>query len=204
MHVRHERTNTEDLDELVEWIACGAVQMLSYSDHTPGGIVGVSGLSELQTQRSGVARDELERCQATAVGRRADGEAQEPRLAAAAAAAGVVTASHDASTAEDPHRDLELGVAVAEFPLSIDLAHGYREHGIAILLGAPNLVRGRSHLGNLSVRDAWDAGVADLICSDYHYQSLLNAPFALRSLGASLGDAWRAVVVGGRLAALTP
>jgi alpha-D-ribose 1-methylphosphonate 5-triphosphate diphosphatase len=193
LHVRHERCNTDDIDELAGWIADGSITMLSYNDHTPGGIAMVEGITELQIQRSGVDREELQARQAAAVSRRERGLAQEERLARVAHDAAIPTASHDASSDTDLRRDLALGVDIAEFPLSIELARRYRDAGISILLGAPNLVRGRSHLGNLSVRDAWDAGVADLICSDYHYQSLLHAPFVLTALGVSLHDAWHPV-----------
>ena len=54
-------------------------------------------------------------------------------------------------------------------------------------------MRGGSHLGNLSVSDAWKAGVVDILCSDYHYPSLLLAPFTLVEHGASLADAWATV-----------
>jgi alpha-D-ribose 1-methylphosphonate 5-triphosphate diphosphatase len=193
LHVRHERCNTAHFDELVGWVRDGSIDMLSYNDHTPGGIADIGELSDLQVKRSGVSREELDDCREAAVARRADGAEQERQLAEASSAAGIATASHDASSDDDLARDLALGVDIAEFPLSVELAGRYRAAGIAILLGAPNLVRGRSHLGNLSVRDAWDAGVADLICSDYHYQSLLHAPFALAERGTALVDAWHAV-----------
>ena len=70
-----------------------------------------------------------------------------------------------------------------------------------MLLGAPNLVRGGSHLGNLSVLDAVAADACDVLCSDYHYPSLLQAPFVLTAKGlASTADAW-ALVSGGAAAA---
>ena len=126
-------------------------------------------------------------------------------MAEVAAAAACVTASHDADSEDDLVRDVRLGVAMAEFPTTIELARRYREQGIAVLLGAPNLVRGTSHLGNLSVRDAWAAGAGDLLCSDYHYPSLLAAPFCLVGCGlASFGSAWDAVsAVPARVAGLT-
>ncbi|GJM39589.1 MAG: hypothetical protein DHS20C19_29560 [Acidimicrobiales bacterium] len=193
VHVRHECCNTEDLDELVAWIESGAVRMLSYNDHTPGGIKLVTGLSDVRVQRSGMTREALQALQDQAIERRPEGQAQERKLAAVARAAGASTASHDADDEEDLARDLELGIAFAEFPTSIALAHDYRAHDIPVLLGAPNLVRGGSHLGNLAVRDAWEAGVADMLCSDYHYPSLLQAPFSLVALGAALADAWATV-----------
>lgn len=162
--------------------------MLSYNDHTDHAI------SATQVDRSGVSAEQFDELHASALTRREEGRAQERRLADVARTASCVTASHDADTFDDLERDLALGVAMAEFPTTIDLAQQYRAHDIAVLLGAPNLVRGTSHLGNLSVRDAWAAGAGDLLCSDYHYPSLLAAPFCLAEQGlAPIGDAWRSV-----------
>lgn len=188
IHVRHERANTDDLEQLEAWIAEGVVTMLSFNDHTDHAI------SATQIGRTGVSAERFEQLHTDALSRRAQGVGQELRLAEVATTASCVTASHDAETIEDLQRDLDLGVAIAEFPTSIELATRYREHGIAVLLGAPNLVRGTSHLGNLSVREAWASGAGDLLCSDYHYPSLLAAPFCLVEHGiASMGAAWRAV-----------
>lgn len=188
LHVRHERANTADLEQLEAWIADGVVTMLSYNDHTDHAI------SATQIGRAGVSAERFDQLHADALTRRDHGCAQERRLAEVAGESSCVTASHDADTFEDLERDLALGVAMAEFPTTIELAQQYRANGIAVLLGAPNLVRGTSHLGNLSVRDAWSAGAGDLLCSDYHYPSLLAAPFCLAEQGlASMGDAWRAV-----------
>lgn len=194
LHVRHERCNTDDLHEIMAWLDDGTIQMLSYNDHTPGGIVHVRGLTPGQIARSGVTGDELADRLDRAVAQRERGMAQEDEIAAAAARAGVVTASHDPAELADLDRDLHLGIAFAEFPMTIDLALRYREAGVPVLLGAPNLVRGGSHLGNLSVLDAVAADAADVLCSDYHYPSLLQAPFVLTSRGlASTADAWSMV-----------
>lgn len=188
IHVRHERANTDRLEQLESWIADGVVAMLSYNDHTTHRV------SATQVERTGVTAEAFGELHAAARRRVDRGRTHEPRLAEVARRAGCVTASHDAETIEDLQRDLELGVAIAEFPTTIDLAQRYRSHDIAVLLGAPNLVRGTSHLGNLSVRDAWSAGACDVLCSDYHYPSLLAAPFCLVEHGlATMGEAWRAV-----------
>jgi alpha-D-ribose 1-methylphosphonate 5-triphosphate diphosphatase len=194
LHVRHERCNTSALDELNDWVRSGVVSMLSFNDHTPGGIAMVEGLSHGQVARSGLDEPSLEKCLQAAVSQRSEGFAQEASLAQTATAAGCVMASHDPSSESDLCRDLELGVSIAEFPLGIALALEYKEHGIEVLLGAPNLVRGSSHLGNLSVRDAIAKGVEPSLCSDYHYPSLLAAPFAIAEAGlATFGQAWESV-----------
>jgi alpha-D-ribose 1-methylphosphonate 5-triphosphate diphosphatase len=193
-HVRHERCNTADFDQLTELVSSGLVRLLSYNDHTPDDSHTANAPTATQLARSGVSADQLLDMQEAAIGRRHLGKQHERHLAAVCDAAKCPTASHDASTRADLERDLALGVTIAEFPLSIPLAQEYRSEGIAVMLGAPNLVRGGSHLGNLQVSEAWAAGAADILVSDYHYPSLLQAPFELERLGlATLADAWQAV-----------
>ncbi len=200
LHVRHERCNTERLDELLAWIDSGIVRMLSYNDHTRGddraeeGVDGRARVSTTAVDRSGVDAPTLRELQYEASCRRDLGMSQERELAAAAAAAGCVTASHDADHRAHLERDLELGVAIAEFPTSIELSALYQQEQIPVLFGAPNLVRGGSHLSNLSVGDALGAGVGDMLCSDYHYPSMLQAPFVAAAAElCTLGQAWRLV-----------
>ncbi len=194
LHVRHERCNTDGLDELVGMLESGEIAVLSYNDHTPGGNPHIVDISASQLGRSGVSDSELRSRLDDAIGRREVGRRQELELAAVARAVGVSTASHDPAEPTDLTRDLELGVRFAEFPLSIELAAAYREAGLPVLLGAPNLVRGGSHIGNLAVSDAIEAGVCDILSSDYHYPSLLEAPFRAVDDGlAPLADAWAMV-----------
>lgn len=196
LHVRHERCNTENLDELIGWIDGGQVALFSYNDHT------TEKFSATQVQRSGVSAEEFHELSALAVSRRELGLEQEKLLSAAADRAGCVTASHDASQEEHLDRDLNRGVGIAEFPLSIALAKQYQAENIPVLLGAPNLVRGASHIGNLSVRDALAADAGDLLCSDYHYPSLFQAPFVAAEEGlCSFADAWDLVSAGPAAAA---
>lgn len=192
LHVRHERCNTEGHEELLALLAEGRIGMLSYNDHTHDGPV-----SAIQAQRTGLGAESLARLQVERIERRDRGAEQERELAALARRVGCPTASHDAHRPEDLRRDLALGVAMAEFPTSVELAHRYRAEGIAVLLGAPNLVRGGSHLGNLSVAEALARGAGDLLCSDYHYPSLLQAPFvAAAEEILPFGQAWALVSSG--------
>ncbi|MCH7788554.1 MAG: amidohydrolase family protein, partial [Acidobacteria bacterium] len=202
LHVRHERCNTSDFEELSGWVSDGIVSMVSFNDHTPDAVATDAGLSHVQVARSRVDGTALQNRLDIAVSQRQVGLDHELALAEVAERVGCVKASHDPSSDSDLLRDLELGVAIAEFPLSIALAHRYRRSGVAVLLGAPNLVRGESHLGNLSVRDAVAAGVDPLLCSDYHYPSLLQAPFEIADAGlASFGGAWSLVSSGPATAA---
>lgn len=194
LHVRHECCHVEGHEELLQWVVEGAVRLLSFNDHTPGGIPGHDSLSVGQVQRSGVARAELEKLQDIAVSSRQLGRSQEDEIASAAKDVSCPLAAHDPSSLEHLSRDIDLGVSIAEFPMQIELGGAYEAAGIPVLLGAPNLVRGGSHLGNLSVADALRGGIGSIICSDYHYPSLLQAPFvaAARDI-LPFGKAWSLV-----------
>ena len=197
LHVRHERCNTDGHDELAGWIDDGTVALLSFNDHTPEPVPGrdpAALLDPTQVGRSGRPPDELGRLLASASGQRRRGADQELELARTAVAAGCPVASHDVESDDDLQRDLDLGVSIAEFPVSLPLAQRYVDHGLDVVLGAPNLLRGRSHLGNLSVRTAIADGLVAALCSDYHYPSLLHGPFLIAGLGlGGFGQAWERV-----------
>jgi alpha-D-ribose 1-methylphosphonate 5-triphosphate diphosphatase len=94
-------------------------------------------------------------------------------------AEGIVLASHDDATIEHVDRAREQGIRVAEFPTTLEAAHASREAGMSVLMGAPNIVRGGSHSGNVSARTLVEAGVLDILSSDYIPFSLLHAAFTV-------------------------
>ena len=93
--------------------------------------------------------------------------------------AGVTLASHDDATLEHVGEAIEQGVRLAEFPTSIEAARASHDAGLSVLMGAPNLVRGGSHSGNIAARDLAEAGILDVLSSDYIPFSLLHATFVL-------------------------
>jgi alpha-D-ribose 1-methylphosphonate 5-triphosphate diphosphatase len=99
------------------------------------------------------------------------------RVVSAARRAGVPTASHD-----DPHSERvawasDLGVEVCEFPLTLEAARAARERNMTVAVGAPNAARGRSLYGNLDARVAIEAGLVDVLCSDFRPQALVESLF---------------------------
>lgn len=88
-------------------------------------------------------------------------------------------ASHDDTTEENVQDAIRDGVAVAEFPTTIEAARGLHEAGIDILMGAPNVVRGGSHSGNIAAVDLAHEGLLDILSSDYIPSSLLMAALQL-------------------------
>ena len=100
-------------------------------------------------------------------------------LAAICAARGIAVASHDDATLDHVAEARQFNVTVAEFPTSMVAARASHEAGMGVLMGAPNVVRGKSHSGNIAARDLAEAGVLDVLSSDYVPFSLIYAPFVL-------------------------
>jgi alpha-D-ribose 1-methylphosphonate 5-triphosphate diphosphatase len=92
---------------------------------------------------------------------------------------GTPLASHDDTTLDHVDQALHDNVAIAEFPTTIAAAERLHASGVRVLMGAPNLVRGASHSGNVATADLARAGILDVLSSDYVPQSLLLAAMAL-------------------------
>jgi alpha-D-ribose 1-methylphosphonate 5-triphosphate diphosphatase len=92
---------------------------------------------------------------------------------------GITLASHDDATEDHVDEALEHGVRLAEFPTSIEAARASHGAGMSVLMGAPNVVRGKSHSGNIAAKDLAEIGVLDVLSSDYVPFSLIHAPFIL-------------------------
>jgi alpha-D-ribose 1-methylphosphonate 5-triphosphate diphosphatase len=73
-------------------------------------------------------------------------------------------------------------VAIAEFPTTMEAAAALNGAGVKVLMGAPNLVRGGSHSGNMATADLARAGMLDILSSDYVPSSLLLAALRLPAL----------------------
>ncbi|MCF8198167.1 MAG: alpha-D-ribose 1-methylphosphonate 5-triphosphate diphosphatase [Sulfuritalea sp.] len=103
---------------------------------------------------------------------------------------GIALASHDDTTAGHVHEALAEGVTISEFPTTLEAARAAREHGIGIMMGAPNIVRGGSHSGNIAAGELARHDLLDALSSDYVPASLLFAAFRLHEQeGWSLPEA---------------
>lgn len=215
VHIRHEKVNTEGHDELIDWLDTGRIHMLSLNDHLPALDDAravdryVAGLKRRVNMDEASTQHFLHSLQ----GKREEGAEQTRELANLALSLGVSLSSHDDHGLDDVARNVRLGTDIAEFPMDAETAKESRNAGIAVLMGAPNLVRGGSHVGAISVRDAVMAGLVDILCSDYHYPSLFAAPFVIAKHNLMpFEDAWkmvsenpaRAVGMGGRKGRIAP
>jgi alpha-D-ribose 1-methylphosphonate 5-triphosphate diphosphatase len=111
------------------------------------------------------------------------GELHEARAVTEARRYGAVLASHDDTTADQVCVSARHGVRMAEFPTTVEAAEACRAHGISVIMGAPNLVRGGSHSGNVAAADLAERDLLDILSSDY-------VPAALLLGAVKLADIW--------------
>ena len=128
-----------------------------------------------QVARSGLAVDEYMALVRRVWARRPQVVETITALAARARDLGVPMLSHDDTQAETRAFYRALGATASEFPMTMSPAEDARAHGDTIIFGAPNAVRGGSHIGSLGAGDMVEAGLCDVLASDYYYPSMLAA-----------------------------
>jgi alpha-D-ribose 1-methylphosphonate 5-triphosphate diphosphatase len=160
------------------------LRLVSLMDHTPGtGQYGDLTRYRLMRIRDGEAPESLDATIAAL-------QAQQARLRGPNRAAlldlmrgRAVLASHDDRTLDEVAENLADGIGVAEFPVTLEAAAAAHAGGQKVIAGAPNLVRGGSHTGNVGVLDLLRAGFVDALTSDYVPASLIEAAFMAASQG---------------------
>ncbi|WP_137391057.1 alpha-D-ribose 1-methylphosphonate 5-triphosphate diphosphatase [Rhodoligotrophos defluvii] len=187
IHLRCEVSAKDVLDHFEDFRSDPQVKLASLMDHAPGQRQFQTleqytlyyrkkrGLSDADFDRF-VARRIEESRRYAAPHRRVIVEACQER--------GIALASHDDATVEHVMESRAFGVRLAEFPTSMEAAKASHEAGMAVLVGAPNVVRGKSHSGNISAKALANAGVLDVLSSDYVPFSLIHAPFILADEGS--------------------
>jgi alpha-D-ribose 1-methylphosphonate 5-triphosphate diphosphatase len=160
----------------------GRIRLLSVMDHTPGQrqFTDVTRYAEYYQGKFGMSEAELADFISQ---RRADqvrySSANRAAALAMARERGIPTASHDDATAEHVAEAVADGMAIAEFPTTIEAARASHKGGLGVLMGGPNIVRGKSHSGNVSARELAALGVLDIISSDYVPASMLYGAMVL-------------------------
>lgn len=106
-------------------------------------------------------------------------DAHRHEIVARCKALGLPVASHDDTLVEHVEQAAAEGIVLAEFPTTRVAAEAARKHRISTIMGAPNIVRGGSHSGNVSALELARADLLDILSSDYVPSSLLTAVFDL-------------------------
>ena len=192
VHLRYEVSHLTGFELASRLLSAGLIDYLSLMDHAPGqGQYHRPGAFERYVMKNqGVGVDEVAEIVKELQERRSRVDWSKLKaLTARARAAGIAVASHDDDTAEAVGRSLDFGATVSEFPLNLETARFASGRGMGVCVGAPNIVRGGSHDGNLKASEAVREGAADILCSDYHPASLLHAIFCLEAEGIPLAQA---------------
>ena len=181
LHLRCELPAAEML-ALFEPVADNRrVRMVSLMDHTPG-IGQYADLAHYRAMRvkEGLPGDHIEQRMRELQSQRARYRDPNRRaLLARLAGHAVVIASHDDRTREEIEENAADGIGISEFPVTLEAAQAARAHGIGVIAGSPNIVRGGSHSGNVAAMDLIRAGVMDALASDYVPASLVEAAFRI-------------------------
>lgn len=200
LHLRAEVCSETLVDELAKFGPADRIGIVSLMDHTPGQrqfrdvtqlrayVCGKHGLSEAEFESHIAEQIELSSRL---------GQLHEAAAVTEARRFGAVLASHDDTTAEQVAVSALHGAHFAEFPTTVEAAQACRDHGIKVMMGAPNLIRGGSHSGNIAASTLAEADLLDIVSSDY-------VPSALLSAALLLGDLWGDVARGIRTVTAAP
>ena len=185
IHARFEITDLGAVPFLEALIEDGQVDLFSVMDHSPGQGQFRDILAFKRYYGPVYAKSDEE--MDAIIARKEDarnGEALEAmaHLLAVCRQRRIAVASHDDDCAEKVRRLRDMGVAMSEFPVNREALEAARDLEVAICLGSPNVVRGRSQGKNLSAREAIAAGFGDILCSDYSPMTLLHAVLTLDRL----------------------
>ena len=185
LHLRAEICSETLLEELAEFGPDDRVGIVSLMDHTPGQRQ-FRDLSKLKTyvaKKRRMTDAEFEDHVTHLTGLQARfGAIHERGTVERARLLGAVLASHDDTTPEQVAVSYANGVGFAEFPTTVEAAQACRDNGISIMMGAPNIIRGGSHSGNVSALDLAQRGLLDIVSSDYVPSALLLSAFHLGRL----------------------
>lgn len=196
LHLRAEICSDTLEEELAGFGPDDRVGIVSLMDHTPGQRQ-FADLNQLRIYMRGKHAMTDADFEAHVAARRALGARVGARhLAGAVAAAtrlGARLASHDDTTAEHVIQSARQGVVLAEFPTTRIAAQTCRAQGIAIMMGAPNLIRGASHSGNVSAGELAGAGLVDILSSDYVPAALLAGAMMLGAMEGNIARAMACV-----------
>jgi alpha-D-ribose 1-methylphosphonate 5-triphosphate diphosphatase len=182
VHVRAEIAVDNTIELFAPFEGHRLVRLLSVMDHTPGQRQwrDIAKYRTYQQGKRGLSDAEMEHFMARAremQSRHAD--ANRRHFVGYCRARGIPLASHDDTTPEHVDAARADGMAISEFPTRLEAARRAREVGMSVVMGAPNVVRGGSHSGNVAAVELARAGLLDTLSSDYVPSSLLSGAFML-------------------------
>ena len=194
MHLRCEVTDEEVVSIFEPLVDDPLLKLVSVMDHAPGHRQSpqLSRFRETQIKQYGWSEEDADRRMAEWIdASRTIGPKNQEKIIALARARQLPIASHDDETADHVREANAAGVLISEFPTTRAAAAAAHSLGVRVLMGAPNVVRGTSHSGNVSARELASCGHLDILASDYVPMSMMHAAFQLTRdpVGMSLSKA---------------
>lgn len=191
VHARFEVTNPSTAPILKELLEDKKIQLVSVMDHTPGQgqYADVDRYLKFMHKWLGVSEDALGTLKDEVMSKMKENiitEGEKPRdwdivtdVVKVASAYDIPVASHDDDTEDKVKHQSEIGISISEFPVSIEAARMAKQYHMQVIMGAPNAYRGQSTSDNLSAMDAIQAGLVDILATDYYPASMIHTAFKL-------------------------
>jgi alpha-D-ribose 1-methylphosphonate 5-triphosphate diphosphatase len=195
-HLRFETFNFEAEPEARDWLDERKIDALAFNDHMLALDYAKRPPSKIGTMidRTGLSREDFFKLVDSLQSRADEVPDLIVRMAKSAKASGIPLLSHDDSSPEQRQWFRALGCRVCEFPMNVETAQDAVDGGDQIVFGAPNIVRGKSHIGWVNARDMVARGLCSILASDYFYPAPLVAAFRLAEIGVlPLGKTWELV-----------
>ncbi len=182
LHLRCELPHFTTLPLFEKLVDRDLVSLVSLMDHSPGQrqYADRSKYREYYQGKYHLTNAQMERFEAEQIAL-ADEWSHPNRMAISQACRtrDIALASHDDATHAHVVESHQIGSVIAEFPTTFEAAESSRQHGMNVLMGAPNIVRGGSHSGNVAAHELASRGLLDILSSDYYPASLLDAAFRI-------------------------
>lgn len=178
LHLRAEICSEDLLEEMGEFTSEDQIGIVSLMDHTPGQrqFRDKTKFAEYLSGKHSMSEDEVNaHFELLYSLQRKNGARHEQGAAEIGRQLGAVLASHDDTTTSDVLTSITANVGVAEFPTTLEAARACNSNGISVMMGAPNLLRGGSHSGNVAAQELVEHDLLDIFSSDYAPSSLLAA-----------------------------
>lgn len=198
IHLRYELTFLAGVSILESLIRNKSIDFMSYMDHTPGQgqFRDAEALKNFTMQSYGKKETEVEEFLDITIENQAMIDwFKLINLAKLAKTNGIRLASHDDDTREKIETLLECEGVLSEFPINMETAVYAKSRDIHVCVGAPNIIRGKSHSNNMRALDAITHKAADIVCSDYLPSAMLLAVFHLTREGINLTEAVKMVTL---------
>ncbi|WP_285672178.1 alpha-D-ribose 1-methylphosphonate 5-triphosphate diphosphatase [Limibaculum sp. NKW23] len=192
LHIRAEICSHTVLEELDEFAGEALVRIVSVMDHSPGQrqFADEGKYRQYYQGRHGLSEAEMaEFTRYTKALSAERGPAHEAGIVARARTLGAALASHDDTTGDHVAQSVALGVRFAEFPTTLEAAQACKAAGVPVMMGAPNILRGGSHSGNVAAAELAAEGLLDILSSDYAPSALVMGAMKLAELTGDLPGA---------------